>query len=115
MAFLYQVQSVLLYDNIGDHKPGVDEKSQYKVLWEAPAEKGNTKFTHYEIDHFADCVINGKEPVTNGETALKSLELIWSLYDGEEHDTAYDLSKFAYSDEDMKNYSDYVNDYLKDK
>ena len=102
-------QNILLYDNIGDHKPGTDEHSESRVIWEAPKLDGNRKFTHYEIDHFADCVINGKEPITNGETALKSLELIWSLYDGEEHDAAYDLTKFAYSDEDMKNYTDYIN------
>ena len=107
-------QRILLYDKIGEHKPGTDESSDYRIIWEAPEIKGNgnTKFTHFEIDHFADCVINGKEPITNGETALKSLELIWSLYDGEEHDTAYDLTKYAYSDEDMKNYAEYIKKSL---
>ena len=106
-------QRVLLYDNIVAHTPGVDEHSQYRVIWEAPPEDGNGKFTHYEIDHFADCVLNGKEPITNGETAMKSLALIWSLYDGEAHDAAYDLTPYAYSDADMQNYSDYVRESLK--
>ena len=101
-------EKILLYDSIDDHKPGTDEKTLSRVIWEFDSKDTNRKFTHYEINHFADCVINGKEPITNGETALKSLSLIWSLYDGEEHNCAYDLSEFAYSDEDMKNYSEYV-------
>ncbi len=102
--------SILLYDSIDVHKPGVDEKSSYKVIWRAPEVKGNTKFTHYEIDHFADCVMNGKTPVTDGETALKSLRLIWKLYDGERLDFVPDLRDCAYTEEEMENYARYVKE-----
>ena len=110
-AFIYLVEDgekILLYDSIGEHRPGIIEDTGSKVIWEAKKVEGNKKFTHFEINHFADCIINGKKPVTDGETALKSLKLIWKLYDGERLDFIPDLTDCAYTKEDMDNYLNYV-------
>ena len=101
-------EKILLYDSIGEHRPGIIEDTGSKVIWEAKKVEGNKKFTHFEINHFADCIINGKKPVTDGETALKSLKLIWKLYDGERLDFIPDLTDCAYTKEDMDNYLNYV-------
>ena len=69
---------------------------------------GNAKFTHFEIDHFADCIINGKKPVTDGETSLKSLQLIGKLYEAERTGIVPDLRAFAIPDADLANYADYI-------
>ena len=44
-----------------------------------------------EINHFVDCVLNGKKPMTSGRTALESLRVIWKLYDAEKNHTVADL------------------------
>lgn len=37
-----------------------------------------------EINHFLECIQEGKEPLTNGHEALKSLRVVWDLYMQEE-------------------------------
>jgi predicted dehydrogenase len=44
-----------------------------------------------EINHFVDCVLNGKTPLTNGRETLRGLQVIWKLYDAEKHNTVADL------------------------
>ena len=64
---------------------------------------------HYECGlFFADCVLNGKKPVTDGETSLKSLQLIWKLYEAERTGIVPDLRGFAIPEADLANYSEYV-------
>ena len=52
----------------------------------------------------------GRKPITDGESALKSLQVIWELYDGEKHNIAPDLRKYAYTEEDRENYKNYIDE-----
>ena len=88
---------IKLYDASVDHVPGVLENpTTYKVLWEREGEK--SKDTQHEIAHFADCVINGKKPLTDAKSALAGLRVIWKLYDAEKNDTVADLRGLGLDD-----------------
>ncbi len=99
---------IFLYDQLANHRPGVEESSKRQIVWEESLEGGNAKFTHFEIDHFAACIRTGRKPITDGETALKSLQLIWKLYDAERCGVVPDLREFASPREDIANYEDYL-------
>lgn len=45
----------------------------------------------FELEHFADCVLNDKEPLTNGTVAMQSLRVIWRMYEAEEKNIIADL------------------------
>ena len=47
--------------------------------------------TQYEIRHFVDCILTGKKPNTDGRNALKSLQVIWKMYDAEKFGVIADL------------------------
>ncbi len=81
---------VLLYAKSTAHAPGEKAKQEVKVLWEREGEP--SKATQFEINHFVDCALNGKTPITNGRVALEGLRVIWKLYDAEQHNTVADLS-----------------------
>ena len=79
-----------LYNAKVEHIPGeIEHMGDYKVIWKRDGEK--SKQTQFEIAHFADCVLNGKTPVTNGRAALQSLRVIWRMYDAEKNGTIADL------------------------
>lgn len=80
--------TITFYSNAAIHNPGATAESTVEVLWD----KGNAKkSTNKEIDHFVDCVLNGKTPLTSGRTALESLRVIWKMYDAEKTGTVADL------------------------
>ena len=80
---------IRLYDACIEHVPGVEEQKSYKELWRRDVEF--SKETEYEIKHFADCIINGKKPLTDAKSALKGLQVIWRMYDAEKTGTVADL------------------------
>ena len=45
----------------------------------------------YELNHFADCVLNDTEPLTSGETSLQGLRVIWRMYAAEASHQVADL------------------------
>jgi predicted dehydrogenase len=84
--------------------PGLEytvEKAEITTGWSTPAvdEKYNLGYCG-EINHFVDCVINGKTPLTSGRTALEGLRLIWKLYDAEKNNTVADLRGLGLRDFD---------------
>lgn len=83
------LREIRLYDQGAAHKPGVDEKQGYKVIWKDEGEPG--KQTQHEISHFIDCVKNGKRPNTDAHSALQGLRCIWKMYDAEKHNVVADL------------------------
>lgn len=99
---------IRFYDGIEKHVPGKSEITSSKIIWEQDDTVATSKYTYFEIDHFADCVINGKQPITDGESALKGLQLIWALYDGEKTNIAPDLTKFDLGDENRALYDAYI-------
>lgn len=76
---------LLLLRNIG-YEGG---KTYNEVLWEKDASAG--KRTDGEIEHFVDCVLTGKRPITDGRTSTTGLRVIWKLYEGEMQGRVADL------------------------
>ena len=70
------------------HDPGKPSQNTREILWDKGTGK---KYTSNEIDHFVDCVLHHKTPLTSGRTALESLRTIWKLYDAEKNNTVADL------------------------
>ena len=53
---------------------------------------GANKQTHREINHFTDCVLNDKYPLTDAWSSIESNRLIWKLYEAEEKGVVADLT-----------------------
>ena len=45
-----------------------------------------------------DCVLNDTEPVTNGETSLQGLRVIWKMYEAEAENKVADLKGLGLSE-----------------
>jgi len=80
--------TITFYSGNEVHVPGEPAHPFKEVIWDQGSGK---KATQFEINHFADCVLNGLTPLTDGRSALRSLKVIWKLYDAEQHDTYADL------------------------
>lgn len=52
----------------------------------------------YEIEYFADCIINDVKPMTDGMSALKGQKAIWAMYKAERENRYADLREFAFED-----------------
>lgn len=81
--------TITFYSRAEIHDPGTTPGKTKEILWDLGDGK---KGTNNEIDHFVDCVLNKKTPLTSGRTALESLRVIWKLYDAEKTDTVADLT-----------------------
>lgn len=46
----------------------------------------------FELEHFADCVLQDKTPTTSGSVSMQSLRVIWRMYEAEEKNVIADLS-----------------------
>ena len=84
----HRAGTITFYSREQVHKPGEYSKGTVEVLWNAG---DGQKATNNEIDHFVDCVLNGKTPLTNGPETLRSLRVIWKLYEAERNNTVADL------------------------
>ena len=73
-------------DEPGEHEEG---KENFHLVWQR--DKELTKETQYEIKHFADCIINGTKPLTDGHSTLQGLRVIWKLYEAEKNNVVADL------------------------
>ncbi len=60
-------------------------------------EKTMSKNTQYEMEHFADCILNHKQPLTNVGTSLQGLRCIWRMYNAEHNDRVADLRGLGFS------------------
>ena len=80
--------TITFYSKEEIHDPGKPSQNTKEILWDKGTGK---KYTSNEIDHFVDCVLNHKTPLTSGRTALESLRTIWKLYDAEKTNTVADL------------------------
>lgn len=81
---------IRLYNAIAEHQPGEEySPQQSSVLWTRKDELG--KQTQHEINHFTECVLEDKKPLTDGRSALQGLRVIWALYDAEKNGRLADL------------------------
>jgi predicted dehydrogenase len=63
---------------------GRGARAQREVVVEPPQPAGLSAQAHTTlgaIQHFLDCIETGAEPLTGGEEALKSLRILWRLYE----------------------------------
>ena len=67
-----------------------DDKDTYAVLWKADGLVRKNLGQVYR--EFADCIREGREPITSGRRALESLKVIWRVYNAEENNKIADLS-----------------------
>ena len=81
---------IRFYNQNTAHDFGKEENRQYTVIWNDSGKMN--KQTQYEVKHFAHCIQTGETPVTDGRTALKSLQVIWKMYDAEKHNIVADLT-----------------------
>ena len=73
-----------------------------EVVWNFDRNEGGAnKQTYREIDHFTDCVLNDKYPLTDAWSSMESNRLIWKLYEAEAKGVTADLS-------DIKARTDYL-------
>ncbi len=85
----YAKGQLLLHSRLEKHIPGVQEnKNSVKVLLEAPG----IKPTSIEMKHFLDCLETGATPLTDAESSLEGLKVIWELYKAEDERKLADLT-----------------------
>ncbi len=77
-------------------KSNLDTRSTTEVLMEVPLDGKNT---HYEIQHFLDCIRTGSVPLTDGPSSLQGLRVIWRLYEAEKNRVVADLSGLGLEDD----------------
>ena len=99
---------IRLYD--ADPEVNGHEIHNYEVIWKQKASNPTRwyKYLNLEMDHFVECVRTGETPITDGESAMKSLQVIWALYDAEKRNYVPDLTAYDYGDECRKRYSEYI-------
>ena len=68
-----------------------------RVIWTRDEARG--KNTHHEINHFTECVLDDKQPLTDGRSALQGLRVIWELYNAEKNHTLADLHGLGLGEE----------------
>ena len=85
----YDKTCIKFYSQNSAHDPGKLDGCKYQVIWEDDPSQG--KQTQYEISHFVDCILTGKKPFTDGLTSMKSLQVIWEMYDAEKFGLIADL------------------------
>ncbi|WP_010276072.1 Gfo/Idh/MocA family protein [Paenibacillus senegalensis] len=85
----YSDNKLYFHSGMKEERAGVHLSSPHtEVLMElAPSDK----ITHYEIRHFAECVLKGEKPLTDGPGSLQGLRVIWRLYEAEEKGQVADL------------------------
>ncbi|MBP1988505.1 Gfo/Idh/MocA family protein [Paenibacillus eucommiae] len=76
------------HTEMNPEQANLDTDSKTAVLMDFNTEG---KFTHFEIEHFLDCINTGQRPITDGLTSLQGLRVIWKLYEAEENNTIADL------------------------
>lgn len=84
------------HTHIKEEKANLDTESRTKVIYEADA---SGKFTHHELEHFLDCIRDGKHPISDGPTSLQGLRVIWRLYEAERNNSVADLRGLGLEDD----------------
>lgn len=91
LEFEFNSGEVRVYNNLVNHVPGeiAPDSQKYTVVW-SRGDSAN-KETQHEVAHFIDCVLNKKQPMTDGHSALQGLRVIWKLYEAEKLGVFADL------------------------
>jgi predicted dehydrogenase len=81
-------QKLYFHSNIADEKGNMNTASVKEVIM---VEIDPSKKTQYEFLHFLDCILTGKKPLTDGHSSLRSLRVIWRMYEAEKNNVIADL------------------------
>jgi predicted dehydrogenase len=81
-------QKLYLHTHIKEERAILDTESRTTVLLDMNM---SSKFTHFEIGHFLDCIRDGSRPMTDGPASLQGLRVVWALYEAELNSTFADL------------------------
>lgn len=71
--------------------PDLSLSDPITLTWKFEADSDTRHHTEIENQHFIDCILNDKTPITNGKDAIQSLRVIWKLYEAEEKGEIADL------------------------
>ena len=82
---------VVFYHNLGAAKIHNEDANDtdYEIMWKTDDMFG--KKTGPEILHFADCVLNDKQPLTTAFDSIQGIKIIHKLYEAEENGVVADL------------------------
>lgn len=83
-----------IYDQLLVHRPGETFNRSFSVIFEEDMEE--VKNTPYEINHFAECIISGMQPETDGYSAMQVQNAVWKMIDADEHDVMADLKGIGF-------------------
>jgi len=89
-------RKLYLHTHINEEKANLDTTSSTQVLMEIETAG---KFTHFELEHFLECIQSGQRPMTDGPTSLQGLRLIWRLYEAERTNTVANLQGLGFEDD----------------
>lgn len=89
-------QKMYAHTNISVEHGDLEYKSRTQIIMDTDM---SGKFTHFELGHFLDCIIEGKRPLTDGPTSLQGLRVIWRLYEAEEKNIVADLTGLGLDEE----------------
>jgi len=78
-------EKMVVHTNLQKETSSLEFESDAAVLMDLGMA---SKFTHFEIGHFLDCIASGQRPMTDGPASLQGLRVIWRLYEAE-HKQAY--------------------------
>lgn len=92
-------QKMYAHTNLKPERADLEYDSDTEVLMDMDMA---SKFTHFEIGHFLDCIINDVQPMTDGATSLQGLRVIWRMYEAELNNSFADLRGLGL-DDDWKN------------
>lgn len=92
--FDFDTGELRIYDQLLVHRPGETFNRSYTVLFNEDMEE--IKNTPYEFNHFAECILSGKTPETDGFSAMQVQNAIWKMIDADKHDIMADLTGISF-------------------
>ena len=92
--FDFETGELRIHDQLLVHKPGEVFNRRYTVLYNEDMEE--VKNTPYELNHFAECILTGKTPETDGFSTMQVQKAIWKMIDADKHNVMADLKGIGF-------------------
>ncbi len=91
----------LIYHNDGKRQLWKSDETGMNLIWEFDPDKadrmdvfGGAKDMHGQIEHFIECILDGKQPLTHGREGIKPMQVIaCATAAGEDH-TMYNVQEW---------------------
>lgn len=92
--FDFETGELRIHDQLLVHKPGEVFNRRYTVLYNEDMEE--VKNTPYELNHFAECILTGKTPETDGYSTMQVQKAIWKMIEADKHNVMADLKGIGF-------------------